>query len=75
MRHAVAASIGAAVIALPPAGAVAAVVQSTQTAATPKRTVVVKTVTGPAVEADRWGTVQVSLKVRKTTVIANGVKK
>jgi uncharacterized protein with FMN-binding domain len=75
MRHAVAASIGAAVIALPPAGAVAAVVEGTQTAATPKRTVVVKTVTGPAVEADRWGTVQVSLKVRKTTVIANGVKK
>jgi uncharacterized protein with FMN-binding domain len=75
MRHAVAASIGAAVIALPPASAAAAVVESSQATATPKKTVVVKTVTGPAVEADRWGTVQVKLTVRKTTVVVNGVKK
>ena len=35
----------------------------------------IKTVSGPAVEADRWGSVQVKLKVRKTTVVVNGTKK
>jgi len=37
--------------------------------AAPKKKVVVKTktVTGPAVQADRWGTVQVTIAVRTTT--------
>ena len=44
--------------------------------AAPKKKVVVKTkaVTGPAVQADRWGTVQVTITVRTTTT-AVGTKK
>jgi uncharacterized protein with FMN-binding domain len=75
VRRAVAASLGAAVVAVPPAGAAAAVAKTAQAAATPKKTVVVKTVSGSAVEADRWGTVRVTLKVRRTTLVVNGVRK
>ena len=44
--------------------------------AAPKKKVVVKTktVTGPAVQADRWGTVQVTITVRTTTTTV-GTKK
>ena len=75
MQRAITATLGAAVIALPTADAVAAIEKSATAAATPKKIVVTKTVSGPAVEADRWGAVTVTVKVRKTTVVVNGVKK
>jgi uncharacterized protein with FMN-binding domain len=75
MRRALAATLGAATIALPTANAVAAVERSTATVAAPKKIVVTKKVTGPSVEADRWGTVQINVTVRKTTTIVKGVKK
>lgn len=75
MQRALTAALGAAVIALPTANAGAAIAKSATAAATPKKIVVTRTVTGPAVEADRWGAVTVTVKVRKTTVVVNGVKK
>ena len=75
MRRALAATLGAATIALPTANAVAAVERSTATVATPKKVVVTKKVTGPSVDADRWGTVQINVTVRKTTTTVKGVRK
>jgi uncharacterized protein with FMN-binding domain len=75
MRRALAATLGAATIALPTANAVAAVEQTAVTQVAPKKTVVVKKVSGSAVEADRWGTVQITVTVRKTTTVVKGVKK
>ena len=64
------------VIALPPANAVAAIRSNAEAKATPKKTVITRTVVGDAGQADRWGTVQVTLTVRKTTTVnANGKKK
>jgi uncharacterized protein with FMN-binding domain len=67
MRRTAAALLSAFALAAPAANAVAA---------TPKKKVTVKTktVTGPAVQADRWGTVQVTVTVRKTTTTI-GTKK
>ena len=67
MRRTAAALLSAFALAVPAANAVAA---------TPKKKVTVKTktVTGPAVQADRWGTVQVTVTVRKTTTTI-GTKK
>jgi uncharacterized protein with FMN-binding domain len=67
MRRTAAALLSTFALAAPAASAVAA---------TPKKKVVVKTktVTGPAVQADRWGTVQVTVSVRKTTTTI-GTKK
>jgi uncharacterized protein with FMN-binding domain len=74
MQRVLTAALGVATIALPTANAVAAVKNSATTDVT-KKTVVTKKVLGSAVEADRWGTVQMSVTVRKTTVVTNGVKK
>ena len=75
MQRALTAALGAAVIALPTANAVAAIQKSATAAATPKKIIVTRTVAGPAIEADRWGAVMGHLKVRKTTVVVNGGKK
>lgn len=75
MQRALTAALGAAVIALPTANAVAAIQKSATATATPKKIVVTRTVAGPAIEADRWGAVTVTVKVRKTTVVVNGGKK
>jgi len=75
MRRALAATLGAATVALPTANAVAAVERSTATVAAPKKIVVTKKVTGPSVDADRWGTVQINVTVRKTTTTVKGVRK
>ena len=75
MQRALKATLGAAAIALPAANAVAAIDASAATAATPKKTVVTRKVSGPAAQADQWGTVQMSVTMRKTTVVVNGVKK
>ena len=65
MRRALAAILGTAAFALPVADAVAT---------TPKKTVVTKTITGPSAQAGRWGDVQVTLVVRKTTTTVNSHK-
>src|SRR4249920_3403294 len=76
MRRALTAALGAAALALPTANAVAAVERATATAVTPKKIVVTKTVSGSPAEADRWGAVTITVKVRKTTTVsAKGVKK
>jgi uncharacterized protein with FMN-binding domain len=73
MKPKLTAALGVATLAVPTANAVAAIDTAS---ATPKKTVVTKKVSGSAVEADRWGTVQVTVTVRKTTTVsANGVKK
>jgi uncharacterized protein with FMN-binding domain len=75
MQRALTATLGAAAIALPTANAVAAVQVSARTAATPKKTIVTRKVSGPSADADRWGTVQMNVTVRKTTIVVKGVKK
>jgi uncharacterized protein with FMN-binding domain len=60
MRRALAAAFGAATIAVPTANA---------TAASRKVITATKTVTGSQAVADRWGYVQVTLAVKKTTTI------
>jgi uncharacterized protein with FMN-binding domain len=70
MRKTVAALLSTFALVAPAANAAAV------TKATPKKKVVVKTknVAGPVVQADRWGTVQVTIAVRTTTTTA-GTKK
>jgi uncharacterized protein with FMN-binding domain len=69
MRRTAAAVLGAVVVALPYGGAAAA-------ATKPKtvKKVVSKSYAGPAAEADRWGTVQVTV-VYRTTTLTTGKKK
>jgi uncharacterized protein with FMN-binding domain len=75
MRRTITATVSALALTLPAASAVAAT-RSTAAAATPKKKVVTvkKTVTGPQAQADRWGSVEVTLVVRKTTTTV-GTKK
>jgi uncharacterized protein with FMN-binding domain len=67
MRKPITAALGAVTIALPTAGAAAAA--KTQAAT------VTKTVSGPQAQADRWGYVEVTLVVKKTTTVVSGHKK
>jgi uncharacterized protein with FMN-binding domain len=73
MRRAVAAVLGAAALALPNAGAWAA----TQKAASPRIRVVTatKSFTGTTGSAGRWGDVEVTIVVRKTTTTNLKTKK
>ena len=75
MRKSISAAACAATIAIPVGNAIAAA-RPTLAAATPKKKVVTlkKTVSGPAVEADQWGPLQVTIIVKKTTTIV-GQKK
>jgi uncharacterized protein with FMN-binding domain len=75
MQRALAATLGAATVALPTTNAVAATRAYVATGVTPKKTVITRKFTGPAAEADRWGTVQTNVTIRKTTIVKNGVKK
>jgi uncharacterized protein with FMN-binding domain len=70
MRKATAAVLSSFAVAAPAANAAAL----TRTAPKKKIVVKTKTVTGPAVQADRWGTVQVRITV-KTTTTTIGTKK
>jgi len=74
MRRATAAVFAAATLALPTANALAAV---TAPKATPKKKVVTatKTFTGTAGFAGRWGDVQVTIVVKKTTTTNLATKK
>jgi uncharacterized protein with FMN-binding domain len=75
MQRAFKATLGAAAIVLPAANALAAADASAAPTATPKRIVVTRKVSGSPAEADRWGTVQMNVTMRKTTTMVNGVKK
>ncbi len=68
MRKTIAATLGAAALVLPVGNAVAAATRSAAKV-TPKKKVVTvkKTVSGRQAEADRWGLLQVTLVVKKTT--------
>jgi uncharacterized protein with FMN-binding domain len=70
MRKTVTAALGAAALALPVGNAVAAATRSSAKV-TPKKKVVTvkKTVSGQQAEADRWGALQVTLVVKKTTTV------
>lgn len=68
MRKTLTAVACAAALAISVADATAAL-QATATPKKKKIVTVTKTVTGPAAQADRWGLVQVTLVVRKTTTI------
>jgi uncharacterized protein with FMN-binding domain len=76
MRRHITAAVGAVAIALPVANAAAAATRSTQAKVTPKKKVVTltKTVAGPAIQAQEWGNLQVTLVVKKTTTTV-GTKK
>ena len=67
MRRAITAAVGAVVVALPVANAAAAAKKKVITST--------KTVTGPQAVADRWGYVQITLVVKKTTTIVGKHKK
>ena len=68
-RH-ITAAVGLTALALPTANGVAAL------NATPKKKVVTttKTVTGPTVGVDRWGSLQLALVVKKTTTTVGTMK-
>src|SRR5712691_4998608 len=70
MRTYMTAAACAVALAIPVADAAAAL-ETTVLQAAPKKKVVVvtKTVTGPQAQADRWGYIQVTLVVKKTTTI------
>ena len=76
MRKTLTVLLGAGALAAPVGNAVAAARTTATATATPKKKVVVKTktVSGPAVQAGRWGDVQVTLVVR-TTVTTIGKKR
>ena len=67
MRRAITALLGVAAIALPTANAWGAATKNTG--------VVTRKFTGTAAQADRWGYVQVTITVRKTTTTVNGKRK
>jgi uncharacterized protein with FMN-binding domain len=66
MRRAITAVLGAAAVALPSADAWAAA-RSTESSPKKKVVTVTKTVAGSTAEVDRWGQLQVTLVVKKTT--------
>jgi len=73
MRRATTAALSALTLAVPVANGVAATRDVSSSSAVKKK-VVTKKVTGAAAQADRWGIVQVTLVVRKTTVTSGSKK-
>jgi uncharacterized protein with FMN-binding domain len=71
MRTHITAAVSAFALFLPVASAAAAANHTTATKVTPKKKVVTvkKTAIGSQAPADRWGTVQVTLVVKKTTTV------
>jgi uncharacterized protein with FMN-binding domain len=76
MRKTITAAVSALALVLPAGNALAAATRSAAVKVTPKKKVVTvkKTVTGQQAQADRWGYVEVTLLVRKTTTTV-GAKK
>ena len=75
MQSKLAALVGAGVLAIPVADAVGAAHAATAAATAPVKKITTKTVKGATAQADRWGTVQITLTVRKTTVTSGAKKK
>jgi uncharacterized protein with FMN-binding domain len=75
MQRTLTATLGAAALVLPTTNAVAAAQAATAAKAQPKKSVVTRKVSGTPAEADRWGTVTITVTVRKTTTVVNGGKK
>ena len=71
MRRHLTATVSAIALLLPVADAASAATRTTTTTVTPKKKVVTvkKTVSGSQAQADRWGYVQVTLIVKKTTTV------
>lgn len=74
MRRVITAGLSALTLAVPVANGVAAT-RDAASVATVKKKVVTRKVVGSAAQADRWGTVQVTLVVRKTTVTSGSKTK
>lgn len=75
MRRTACVAASLATLAVPTADAVAAIHTTAVAKATPKKIVATKKFTGDAGYADRWGTVTVTITVKKTTTVkANGKK-
>jgi uncharacterized protein with FMN-binding domain len=76
MRKTITATVSALALVVPAGNAIAAATRSAAAKVTPKKKVVTvkKAVTGQQAQADRWGTVEVTLVVRKTTTTV-GTKK
>jgi uncharacterized protein with FMN-binding domain len=72
MRRVLTSIAGAATIALPAINTASAATSAT---VKPKVTTVKKTVTGTDAQVDRWGTIRVTLVVKKTTTVTKGKKK
>jgi uncharacterized protein with FMN-binding domain len=75
MRRTMSTILSVAALALPVADGWAAADANAAAKATPKKKVVTRKFAGPAVQADRWGTVQVTIVVRKTTTTTGTKKK
>ena len=74
MQRGLTALIAAGTVALPATNAAAALAASARTAVRPVKKVTTQKFNGPEAQADRWGTVQVTITVQKTT-ITTGKKK
>jgi uncharacterized protein with FMN-binding domain len=74
VRRAVTAALSAFTLAVPIANGVAAT-RDAATTATVKKKVVTRKVVGSAAQADRWGYIQVTLVVRKTTTTSGSKTK
>lgn len=76
MRTSITAAVSAVAITLPVTNAVAAATRTTAPTVTPKKKVVTvtKKVSGPQVQADDWGTIQVTLVVKRTTTTVGNRK-
>ena len=75
MRKTITVALTSLTLALPVADGVAAIRSSATSSATKKKVVITRKVSGPAAQASRWGTVQVTLVVRKTTTTVGGKTK
>jgi uncharacterized protein with FMN-binding domain len=75
MRKSFIAFLVAATIATQAVNAVAAASSSAAARATPSKRVITQTFEGAAAEADRWGPVQVTITIRKTTAVSAAGKK
>jgi len=75
LRRTVTAALSALTLAVPVANGIAATRGTAASVATVKKKVITRNVVGSSVQADRWGEVQVTLVVRKTTTTSGAKTK
>ena len=75
MRKTVIALLATSIVATQAANSVAAARSPAATEVTPAKKVVRRTFVGTAAQADRWGDVQVTIRIRKTTTVGADGKK